>query len=298
MSESMAALDWGTSSLRGALLADDGSVLEERSFARGILTVEKGGFEAVFDSCFGDWIQPGRLCLIAGMAGSQQGWMQAPYCPCPAGFADIAAHLVWVKLGKIAIVPGLSIDVKGIPDVMRGEETQVFGALQLLGLNDARLVLPGTHSKWVTVANQRVADFSTWMTGEFYALLRQHSILARTLPPDDSAHVPQAFEQGVLAALQGKNLLSTAFSVRALALFDRMTPSAMPSYLSGLVIGEELKCQNLKTGDTLVLIGAPELCARYEQALALVGITPQIVGNQATWLGLHGLAQTIKNTTP
>ena len=294
----LVALDWGTSSLRGALLADDGSLLEERSFARGILTVEKGGFKAVFDSCFGDWMQPGTLCLIAGMAGSQQGWMQAPYCPCPVGFADIAAQLVWVEPKRIAIVPGLSVDKGGIPDVIRGEETQVFGALQLLGLNDACMVLPGTHSKWVTVTNQRVTDFSTWMTGEFYALLRQHSILARTLPAADSAHVPQAFAQGVRTAVQGKGLLTTAFSVRALALFDRMAPSAMPSYLSGLVIGEELKSQNLKIGDDLVLIGAPELCARYEQALALVGITAQIIGNQATWLGLHVLANTLKNTTP
>ena len=292
------ALDWGTSSLRGALLANDGRVLKERSFARGILTVEKGGFAAVFESCFGDWMQPGTLCLIAGMAGSQQGWAEAPYCPCPAGFADIAAQLVWVEPKRIAIVPGLSIDKDDIPDVMRGEETQVFGALQLLGLADARLVLPGTHSKWVTVTNHRITNFSTWMTGEFYSLLRQHSLLARTLPLQDSAHVPQAFEQGVRTALLAKSLLTTAFSVRALTLFDRMPAVAMPSYLSGLVIGEELRCQNLKNSDTLILIGAPELCTRYQQALTLIGSTAQIIGNQATWLGLHALAQTLKNTTP
>lgn len=294
----LVALDWGTSSLRGALLDDDGRVLKERSFARGILTVDPGGFEAVFNSCFGDWMQPGTLCLIAGMAGSRQGWLEAPYCPCPAGFADIAAQLAWVEPGRIAIVPGLSIEKNGMPDVMRGEETQVFGALQLLGLTDARLVLPGTHSKWVTVTNHRVTNFSTWMTGEFYSLLRQHSLLARTLPLGDSAHVPQAFEQGVRCALLGKSLLSTTFSARALALFDRMPADAMPSYLSGLVIGEELRCQNFKNSDTLTLMGAPELCARYAQALTLIGITVQIIGNQATWLGLHALAQTLKNTHP
>jgi len=131
----LVALDWGTSSLRGALIAEDGRVLEERTFARGILTVDKSGFAAVFDSCFGDWMQPGGLCLIAGMAGSQQGWLEAPYCPCPAGFADIAGQLAWVTFngpGRIAIVPGLSIDKDGVPDVMRGEETQAFGALELL----------------------------------------------------------------------------------------------------------------------------------------------------------------------
>ena len=113
MAESIVVLDWGTSSLRGALLAVDGSVLEERSFARGILTVDKGDFSAVFESCFGDWMQPGVLCLIAGMAGNQQGWLEAPYCPCPAGFADVAAQLAWVEPGRIAIVPGLSIDKSG-----------------------------------------------------------------------------------------------------------------------------------------------------------------------------------------
>ncbi|MGH6639408.1 MAG: 2-dehydro-3-deoxygalactonokinase, partial [Polaromonas sp.] len=174
------AVDWGSSSLRGALIEADGRVLEERSFARGILTVVAGEFPAVFESCFGDWMAPGTLCLISGMAGSQQGWREAPYCACPAGFDAIAARLEWLQPGRIAIVPGLTVDRGGVPDVMRGEETQVFGALQLLGLDHARLVLPGTHSKWVTVADRRVTDFSTWMTGEFYALLRQHSMLART----------------------------------------------------------------------------------------------------------------------
>jgi 2-dehydro-3-deoxygalactonokinase len=292
----LVALDWGTSSLRGALLADDGSVLEERSFARGILTVDKGGFKAVFESCFGDWMQPGTLCLIAGMAGSQQGWMEAPYCPCPAGFTDIAAQLAWVEPGRIAIVPGLSIDVKGIPDVMRGEETQVFGALQLLGLTDARLVLPGTHSKWVTVTHQRITDFSTWMTGEFYALLRQHSILARTLPLTDTSHNDAAFEQGVAYALRGDGLLHTAFSARTLSLFKRMASDALPSYLSGLVIGEELKCQRLKRGDSVVVVGSEALTQKYIQALNQLGVLAQCVGNEATWHGLRKIADTLKTS--
>ena len=290
MSESIVALDWGTSSLRGALLAEDGRVLKERSFAKGILTVDKGGFKAVFESCFGDWMQPGTLCLIAGMAGSQQGWMEAPYCPCPAGFADIAANLAWVEPNKIAIVPGLCLDLSGIPDVMRGEETQIFGALQLLGLQDARMVLPGTHSKWVTVISNRITDFSTWMTGEFYALLSQHSILARTLPLTDTAHNEAAFKQGVAYALRGDGLLHTAFSTRTLSLFKCMAADALPSYLSGLVIGEELKAQRLTRGESLVLIGAPELCSRYDQALGQMGVKPIIVGSQATWAGLKEIA--------
>ena len=293
---SLVALDWGTSSLRGALLAADGRVLEERSFTRGILSVEKGGFAEVFESCFGDWMQPGTLCLIAGMAGSQQGWILAPYCPCPAGFADIAAHLAWVEPGRIAIVPGLSIDVNGVPDVMRGEETQVFGALQLLGLQDARIVLPGTHSKWVTVANQQITSFSSWMTGEMYALLSQHSILARTLPSTDAPHDDAAFEQGVAYALQGDGLLHTAFTARTLSLFQRMASDALPNYLSGLVIGEELKCQQLKRGDSVVLVGAESLTTKYVQALQQLGVQTRCVGNQATWHGLCKIADTLRTS--
>ncbi len=293
----LVALDWGTSSLRGALLAADGSVIEERSFARGILTVDKtsghGGFPAVFESCFGDWMQPGTLCLIAGMAGSQQGWLEAPYRPCPAGFADIATQLAWVEPGRISIVPGLSISKDGVPDVMRGEETQIFGALQLVGLAHAQVVLPGTHSKWVTVSNHQVTDFSTWMTGEFYALLSQHSILARTLPTGETAHDDAAFEQGVSCALRGDGLLHTAFSARTLSLFKRMALDTLPSYLSGLVIGEELKCQHLQRGDSVVVVGAKALTTKYEQALSQLGVTTQCVGNQATWNGLRKIADTL-----
>jgi 2-dehydro-3-deoxygalactonokinase len=275
------------------LLDGNGAVLEERSFARGILTVPAGGFPDVFTSCFGDWMTPGALCLISGMAGSKQGWREAPYCACPAGFDDIAAKLEWIEAGRIAIVPGLSIERGGVPDVMRGEETQIFGALQLLGLNDARLVLPGTHSKWVTVADNKVTDFSTWMTGEFYALLRQHSLLARMLPEADPAPDTAAFDQGVAHALAGPGLLNTAFSTRTLSLFSRMATEALPSYLSGLVIGEELKSQQLPRGEPVVVMGAEALTARYEQALAQLGVPVQRVGAGATWRGLRAIANTL-----
>ena len=287
------AVDWGTSSLRGALLDQDGRVLDDRHFPRGILTVAAGGFPDVFESSFGDWMTPGTLCLIAGMAGSRQGWREAPYCACSAGFADIREHLEWVEPGRIAIVPGVSIEKRGVPDVMRGEETQIFGALLLLDLADARLVLPGTHSKWVTVIGRRITDFSSWMTGEFYALLRQHSVLARTLPAGDPEHDAGAFDQGVEHALHSQGLLHTAFSVRTMSLFERMPADALPSYLSGLVIGEELKSQTLKHGDTVIVMGTEQLTARYEQALAHLGVSARRVGDGATWRGLRAIADTV-----
>jgi len=294
----LTAVDWGTSSLRAALLDSAGEVLEERAFPRGIVSVEPGGFAPLFDALFGDWMRPeGSLCLIAGMAGSRQGWLEAPYCPCPAGFADLGQQLAWIAPGRIAVVPGLSLDKEGVPDVMRGEETQVFGALQLLGLADARLVLPGTHSKWVTVSGHRITDFSTWMTGEFYALLRQHSILARMLPENvrdgEAPHDDDAFAQGVAQALHGQGLLHTAFGTRTLALFNRMAVDRLPSYLSGLVIGEELKSQTLRPGDAVVVMGAESLTARYAQALAQRGVSVQRVGAGATWRGLRAIAENL-----
>jgi 2-dehydro-3-deoxygalactonokinase len=294
----LVALDWGTSSLRAAMLDGQGEVLEERSLPRGILTVAAGEFPAVLDAACGDWLRQGDArALLSGMVGSRQGWVEAPYCPCPAGFADIAARLAWVEPARIAIVPGLSCETKGVPDVMRGEETQVFGALRLLGMDKGLFVLPGTHSKWVRVEGQRIETFSTFMTGEFYGLLRQHSILARTLPPADGELDTQAFLLGIKHAMQSGNLLHAAFSARTLSLFGRLAAPALPSYLSGLVIGEELRSQRLAAlSAPLVVIGAPALTQRYELALQALGVPVRSVGSEATWRGLWAIAQTLEAT--
>jgi 2-dehydro-3-deoxygalactonokinase len=193
----LVAVDWGTSSLRGALLDARGKVLEERSDARGILKVPAGGFPAVFEQLFGDWMQPeGTRCLISGMAGSKQGWVEAPYCACPAGRVEVGRQIIDIDAlpgARISIVPGLRDEHAGVPDVMRGEEVQIFGAMALMDVDEGVFVLPGTHNKWATVKKGRVKGFRTFMTGEFYALLSQHSILARTLdanaPLDEAAFV-------------------------------------------------------------------------------------------------------------
>lgn len=299
----LVAVDWGTSSLRGALLDERGTVLAEHATDRGILTVAPGEFATVFEANFQEWTRAkGAICLISGMAGSRQGWREAPYCPCPAGFAEVAAALTWIEPGRIALVPGLSCEraeltdvpaLATVPDVMRGEEVQVFGALALLGLNDGAFVLPGTHSKWVQVREGRITGFETCMTGEVYALLRHQSILSRTLPQADGLPDDNAFDAGVTLALRGKSLLQTAFHVRTLALFNRLAPEALASLLSGLVIGEELRAQSLAAGSSVVVIGSGVLTRRYARALALCGVSSQSVGAEATWQGLHAIAQTL-----
>ncbi|MGJ7491679.1 2-dehydro-3-deoxygalactonokinase [Variovorax sp. ZT4R33] len=290
----LVAIDWGTSSLRGALLDAAGRVIDERSAARGILSVPAGQFGAVFDNLFGDWMQgPGRpRCLISGMAGSKQGWVEAPYCPCPAGLAEIAAKVIPVDTDRVAMVPGLSDEQSGVPDVMRGEEVQIFGAMALTGRRGGLFVLPGTHNKWARVADGRVTGFRTFMTGEFYALLGTHSILSRTI--DTQAPLDEAaFLLGVAQAGNNEGLLHNAFGARTLSLFGRMSAADLASYLSGLLIGEEMRTQSLHTKDEVVLIGAPALTRRYELALQSHGAASRTLGAEATWAGLHALAHTL-----
>ena len=293
MTRELIAVDWGTSSLRAARIAAAGTVLEERSSQRGILSVPAGGFPAVLQETCGDWLsRDGALCLVSGMAGSKQGWREAPYCACPAGFGEVARSLAWIEPQRIAIVPGLSCEHGGVPDVMRGEEVQVFGAMDLLGEGDGLFILPGTHSKWVDVQGGRVRSFATFMTGEIFALLRQHSILSRTLPAEDGPLDEAAFLRGVWHAAHAGSLLRAAFSARTLALFDRLTPASQPSYLSGLVIGEELRARS-PAPQRAVLVGSEALTTRYALALRSLGCEPRALGAQATWCGLWALARTL-----
>lgn len=305
----MIAIDWGTSALRGALLDRQGAVLQERSAPLGILNVAPGGFEAAFNDLFGDWMRPsGQVALMAGMVGSQQGWQEAPYCPCPASARDIAAALAWVQPGRIAIVPGLSCwhdglrqvpDLVQMPDVMRGEETQALGALAATGWSEATLVLPGTHSKWASVSGHCIEDFTTYMTGEVFQLLRQHSLLARTLPPTaDATPDDEAFDWGVMRALEGRGgLMHTAFSARTLSLFRQVLPARLPDYLSGLVIGEEVRQQAPDPATPVLVVGAPALAARYARALSLAGVPSRVLDGGVTWTGLWQLARHLDLTS-
>jgi 2-dehydro-3-deoxygalactonokinase len=283
------AVDWGTTSLRGALLDEAGEVLEEKSAPLGILSVPNGDFAGVFAEQFSDWMKPGGApCLISGMAGSRQGWVEAPYVACPAGPAELARHLHWIERGRIAIVPGLSDAQGDVPDVMRGEEVQIFGAMRLAGLSDGLFVLPGTHSKWATVRGGRVTGFRTFMTGEAYGLFAQHSILARTL--DAAAPLDaEAFLHGVTRAGSGEGLLHDAFGVRTLGLFGRLSPAQSASYLSGLLVGEELRQQKLPERGEVIVIGAAALVERYALALGAKGAKVRTFGANATWAGLRSL---------
>ncbi len=277
------ALDWGTSSLRAYLLGDAGVTLDRRAAPHGIMQLADGGFPAAFSALTDAWrsVSADLPVLASGMVGSAQGWSEAPYVGCPAGDAELAAGLHPVALGErgvLHIVPGVA-SLGAMPNVMRGEETQIVGTLGLLPqlAADSLLVMPGTHSKWVSVQDGRIASFSTMMTGELFALLSAHSILgrpARDAGPAGEAEAEVAFGRGVDTARDAAaGVGPLLFSARTLVLTNRLAASASLDYLSGLLIGDELRCGLSHAGSAppLALVGDPALCERYGRALARFG---------------------------
>ena len=269
-------VDWGTTSFR-AYLVRAGSVVAETSAPRGILTVEHGGHAAVLR----DLLAPlpcdaGALDVImSGMIGSRQGWREAPYVAAPTSVREIAARLVtWREegLGPISLIPGVMQNTDGcMPDVMRGEETQVFGALKLMGTTGGIFIMPGTHSKCIDVQDGRLVSFRSFMTGEVFAALKDHTILSRLMTDGDASG--EGFRAGVLAAKEvpsAGDLLNAIFGTRTLGLFGRLPGHELADYLSGLLIGAEL-CAALPGGGQGVVIGTGALNARYVEAAALLG---------------------------
>jgi 2-dehydro-3-deoxygalactonokinase len=269
----MIGVDWGTSSARAYRLAPGGAVLDRRETTLGILRVPAGGFPDALRALAGDWIAAGeRRVLLAGMVGSRQGWQEAPYLACPAGLDALADALVPVPFAdaEVRLVPGLSAeDAARVPEVMRGEEVQVVGALGDAG-PDALLCLPGSHAKWVRAEGGRVARFETSMTGEAFGALREHTILGRMMEGD--AVPGPAFDAGAARAADAGGLLHHLFGTRTLALFGRLDPADAASYLSGLLIGHEVAA-SLPGGGHVHLVGAGPLMALYARAIALRGGT-------------------------
>ena len=288
----MIAIDWGTSSFRAFRLAADGRILERRAAARGILAVEGGRFAEELRRHAGDWIAGGETrILMSGMIGSRQGWQEAPYVPCPAGPADIAAALVRVPFdgASILLVPGLThTDAAGTPEVMRGEETQIAGVLGELG-RDGIACLPGSHSKWARIENGRIAGFATYLSGEAFAALRGHTILGRMM--QDAPHDPAAFARGVARSGDAGHVLHHLFGVRTLGLFGRLGERESASYLSGLLIGHEVRAALPAGGGAVHLIGSAALCALYAAALAACGAHAVLHDEDAAARGLAAIGK-------
>ena len=273
MSSGFIALDWGTSSFRAYLVNSDGTIQETVSAPHGILAVKDVAFDETLESHIGHWDK--ALPIVAsGMITSRQGWVELPYVACPANLQSIAAavHPHTSKQGrKLFFVPGISYrSPYGIPDVIRGEETQVLGASQ--GETE-HFVTPGTHSKWIYVSNGEIKSFSTYMTGEVFALLKNHSILGRLMTGETNN--PAAFEQGIRTSLKDPaGFLHHIFSTRTLAIFNEMPTDHLSSYLSGQVIGTEIAhaiAKNL-AGAQYQILATPALGEHYMKAMKIAGL--------------------------
>ena len=290
----MIGVDWGTSGLRAYRLDSAGSVTARYESAHGILAVPAGDFAATLSAAIAPWLADGeRRVLLSGMIGSRQGWVEAPYLPCPANIADVAARLVRVPFAppfaatETWLVPGLSdTDAAGVPEVMRGEETQIFGALHEGGTT--MVCLPGSHSKWARVEGGRITGFNSYLSGEAFAALRSATILGRMMTdaPTDLA----GFDQGLARAGDGQHVLHHLFGVRTLGLFGRLADDASASYLSGLLIGHEVTAAMLP-GATVLLIGAAPLCALYARAITRHGGIATLGDSDAAARGLHRIGR-------
>ena len=265
-------LDWGTTSCRAYLIGADGEVLDRVADGPGILKVENGAFGAVLEVMVGTW--PALPVILSGMIGLRQGWQEAPYAKCPAGADDIVKALARIKWGELtcALIPGLSTENDGMPDVIRGEETQILGALALSAQADGLFLLPGTHSKWVEVRNDRIVSFRTFMTGEVFGALKDHTILGRLM--SDGVPNTDAFARGVGegAALGSAGaLLNRVFATRTYGLMDKLPAAALSDYLSGLLIGAEVAEATRQATSAITVIASPALAQRYTNALRLLG---------------------------
>jgi len=286
------AADWGTTNRRAYLMDAGGSQVDEFEDDKGILSVPRDGFgEAVAEirARLGD-----RPMLLAGMIGSNRGWIDAPYVPCAAGLEDLAAGLVWAEPGRTAIVPGVSFLDEDEADVMRGEEVQLLGAFAAeMVPADALVCHPGTHNKWARLGDGRIERFTTVMTGELFNLLRDRSILADLLA--GAVEPDGAFERGVRRGLAEDRLTAELFKVRARVLLGRAKAGDAPSYASGLLIGTDVRI-GLGEGSEgqVAVMGRPELTRLYAEALRIAGRRPsEIDGEQAFLAGAVRIVELI-----
>lgn len=277
MTGELIAVDWGTTNRRAYLIDAQGQVLQTERDGMGLLAVLPGGFA---DEIAGIRAKMGDLpVLLAGMVGSTKGWVNVPYLSCPAGLDDLAHALHWVEPGRTAIVPGLS-DPAG--DVMRGEEVQLLGAIAAgLAPDDALLCQPGTHCKWAHMGAGRVRSFATAMTGEIFALLRSHSLLADFL--GGAVEDGEAFRAGVRDGLQGR-LTTRLFRVRAAALLGHRSAQESAAYTSGLMIGHDVGGENLREGDPVHILADPHLGRLYAGAVHIAGGQPVLIDSHAAFV--------------
>ncbi|MBY3579647.1 2-dehydro-3-deoxygalactonokinase [Rhizobium bangladeshense] len=295
------AVDWGTSSFRLWLVGKDGSILAERRSGEGMTSAAKVGFSTVLSGHLAAVEAPeGLPVIVCGMAGARQGWVEAGYIDVPASLASILTAAVRVpgESRDIRILPGLAQRQTATPDVMRGEETQLLGALGGARTGAQAVCMPGTHSKWVHVTNTEVTGFSTFMTGELFDAISKHTILSHAVAgaeeqPADAA----AFGAAVLAAFARPGLATNLlFTARSGQLLHGISAAAAQARLSGTLIGLEIAgaLQDAANGTDITLVASGRLQALYEQAFKTLSLDfTAIDADAAVRRGLSAAAEAI-----
>ena len=294
------AVDWGTSSFRLWLIDRAGDILGERRSDEGMMASSGLGFANVLQSHLDGLGVAGDVpVIICGMAGARQGWVEAGYVDTPARLGSVLERAVAVpgQSRDIRILPGIAQRDPAAPDVMRGEETQLLGALGLESGAEALVCVPGTHSKWVSVNGDTVERFATFMTGELFSAISRNTILSHAIAGADVAEDIEAFKSAVAAAFtapaRAANLL---FQVRSKQLLFGGTPSAARETISGTLIGLELAAGlsgNLP-GAGMTLVASGRLQALYRSAFETLSVAVRLVdAEDAARRGLSMAARAI-----
>lgn len=293
----MIGVDWGTSNFRAFRFDQAGNVIDRRSYPTGILKVQEGKFADALQAQVGDWIADGETrVLLCGMVGSRQGWAEAEYLECPVKVDNLANAVVRISFAgaEALLIPGvMGKDSYGVPEVMRGEETEAMGIVD--DCDGCGLVcLPGTHTKWIELQDRSIVSFMTCMTGDAFAALRKHTILSR-LMKSEAEMDDVVFLRGVTRSADAGGLLHHLFSVRTLALTGDLSEAATAPYLSGLLIGHEVRAV-MPAGAHVHLVGAVQLCDLYAKAIASCGGTSTIEDEDAAARGLAAIGRRLSWT--
>jgi len=293
--------DWGTTHLRLTLCDAAGHVLETGN-GPGVSQIQ-GRFAEVFAELTASWTrEQGSLpAVLCGMVGSTIGWTNVPYVTCPSAPARIADAMAAVANGSVLIAPGLSCRNRhGAPDVLRGEETQILGALHLdntLRTGQHLLCLPGTHTKWVVLEEGVVREFLTSVTGELFAVVNEHSVLIRSdssTDPDAAAIFQAAIDH--VQQYPDAALSQLLFECRSRQVMGQLSRAAAPHYLSGLLIAHDIAgacrifADVLQSAGTVTLVGTPHLMELHARTFAGRSVrTTQVDGAHASLAGLAAL---------
>lgn len=295
-------VDWGSSNFRAFLLNAKGELIDSIYSDHGMLGIKPSEFEPILFELLNHW--PQTPIILAGMVGSLNGWRHTEYVACPVDVQALSTHLTQVENSQnrqIYIISGIECTAKDAQyDVARGEETQIFGAMQLAGQElpyGSIFCLPGTHSKWMHIQHEKIINIITHMTGELFDILIKHSILAPQKRMSDGHQNDEIFIKGIGCAMAGGGLAHHIFSARTNMLNGEISSTEVETYLSGILIGTEIKEMQHSLADLshVYLVGNARLNRLYALALGQFNIASTAInGEKAAYTGMRLIANRSK----